>query len=87
MKKTTFRLPAERGVDIFSSHIGALFFYILEFLADPSKLEALAETIAGGLWGFDFEKQVKLIKLIKSEKYKRNRKRNTRNFGHETRDA
>ena len=70
LEENDISASAERGVDIFSSHIGALFFYILEFLADPSKLEALAETIAGGLWGFDFEKQVKLIKLIKSENTK-----------------
>ena len=55
---------------IFFQSYRRLIFYILEFLADPSKLEALAETIAGGLWGFDFEKQVKLIKLIKSENTK-----------------
>lgn len=57
---------AERGVDIFSAPISTLLFSLLEFLVDPSKTEALAETIAGGLWNLDFEKQVKLIKAIRS---------------------
>jgi len=57
---------AERGTNIFANPVGALFFSLLEFLADPSQTESLAETFAGGLWNLDFKKQVGFIKLAKS---------------------
>ncbi|KND48233.1 MAG: DNA helicase II / ATP-dependent DNA helicase PcrA [Parcubacteria bacterium C7867-006] len=60
------KASAERGADVFASPIGVLYFKILEYLNDPSKTEALAETIAGGLWGLDFAKSNELIKKIRS---------------------
>lgn len=57
---------AERGADIFSHPIGMLFFSMIEFMGDPSKTEALGETLASGLWGLDFAQSVELIKKIKS---------------------
>ncbi len=60
------KVTAERGVDIFSHPVGMLYFSILEYLYDPSKTEALAQTVASGLWGLDFQKSVELIKKIRS---------------------
>ncbi|MEK7117127.1 MAG: ATP-dependent DNA helicase [Patescibacteria group bacterium] len=57
---------AERGANIFSHPVGALYFSLLEFLANPGNIEALAETFVGGLWGLDFQNQVKFIKLVRS---------------------
>lgn len=59
---------AERGANIFSHPAGVIFFSLLEFLADPSKIESLLLTIGGGLWKLDFEKRVNLIKLARSGK-------------------
>lgn len=61
---------AERGIDIWKHFIGLSFFYITEYLLDPSKIESLSNTISAGLWGLKFEKQSKLIKIIKSGKLK-----------------
>ncbi|MEK7217649.1 MAG: ATP-dependent DNA helicase [Patescibacteria group bacterium] len=57
---------AERGIDIFSHPLGTLFFALIEFLADPSAIEALAKTIAGGLWNLNFETQIRLIRAIRA---------------------
>ncbi len=57
---------AERGIDIFSHPLGVLFFALIEFLADPGAIEALAKTIAGGLWNLNFETQTRLIRSVRS---------------------
>lgn len=61
-------IPAvsERGVNIFEHPIGALFFELLTFLADPSKTESLAITFAGGLWDTSVSLSSKYIRLIRS---------------------
>ena len=59
---------AERGIDIFSHPLGVLFFALIEFLADPGAIEALAKTIAGGLWSIDVENQARLIRSVRSGK-------------------
>lgn len=66
LEKNDIKAKAERGANIFSHPIGILYFALLEFLNDPEKIEALAETISGGLWQLDFKKQTQLIKLVKS---------------------
>lgn len=60
------RAAAERGADIFAHPVGVLFFKLLEFLADESKTEALAYTLAGGLWNLNLERSAKLIKQLRS---------------------
>lgn len=57
---------AERGANIFANPLGSLFFSLLDFLADPSKIESLSETFAGGLWGLTLKEQAELIKLARS---------------------
>lgn len=57
---------AERGANIFANPVGYLFFSLLEFLKDPSKTEALAETFTGGLWNSNFQKQAEFIKFARS---------------------
>lgn len=66
LQKSGLDVSAESGADIFSHPIGQIFFSLIEFLADPSKIEALAETLAGGLWSFSFSKRAMLIKSIRS---------------------
>ena len=57
---------AERGTDIFSHPLGRLYFQLLEFLADPSQIEALAQTLTAGLWALDFHDSTLLIRQIRS---------------------
>jgi DNA helicase-2/ATP-dependent DNA helicase PcrA len=56
---------AERGVDIFSHPLGSIFFDLIEFLADHSKTELLARTLAVGLWNLDFGTSSQLIRNIR----------------------
>lgn len=57
---------AERGVDMFSHPLGALYFELIDYLANPENVEALAKTIAGGLWGLGFTQRTLLIRAIRS---------------------
>ena len=60
---------AERGIDVFSHPLGTLFFDLLDFLADPSQIESLARTMAGGLWDLRFDARMQLIREIRSGRY------------------
>jgi len=42
-------VSSERSVDIFHHPIGGAFFDLLEYIADPSRTEAFARTVVGGL--------------------------------------
>jgi len=66
LEKNNIKASAERGANIFSHPLGRIFFSLLEFLADSSKIEALAETFAGGLWQLNFADQAKYIKMIRA---------------------
>lgn len=66
LESNDIKASAERGTNIFAHPLGSLFFSLIEFLPDSSKTEALAETIALGLWDLDFEKQSGLIKSVRS---------------------
>lgn len=57
---------AERGADIFTSPLGSLYFDLIEFLADHSKVQLLARTLSVGLWNLKFTESVELINAIRS---------------------
>ncbi len=57
---------AERGVDVFSHPVGILFFDLIEYMAHPGNIEALARSIAAGLWNLNFEQKTLLIRSIRS---------------------
>ncbi len=57
---------AERGVNIFESGVGTLFFDILEFINDPTNIEALSSTVVRGLWDMDFQKSLNFINKVRS---------------------
>lgn len=65
LEENNIKAYAERGVDIFNHPIGLLFFELIEYLLDPSKLESLAKTIGLGLWDLNLQKQTEFIKLLK----------------------
>ncbi len=57
---------AERGVDMFSHPLGLLYFDLIDYLAHPENIEALAKTVACGLWGLGFTQKTLLIRAIRS---------------------
>jgi DNA helicase-2/ATP-dependent DNA helicase PcrA len=57
---------AERGVNIFESPTGTLFFDILEYVNDPTNIEALSNTVVRGLWNMDFQKSLNFINKARS---------------------
>ncbi len=57
---------AERGADIFAHPVGTIFFDLIEYLANPGNIEALAKTVAGGLWNLNFARKTALIKAIRA---------------------
>jgi DNA helicase-2/ATP-dependent DNA helicase PcrA len=65
-------VSSERSVDIFSHPIGRLFFDLISYLADPSRIDALAKTIVAGMWkgpqGVDisYEQRAELVRGLKS---------------------
>ncbi len=59
-------VSSERSVDIFNHPVGRIFFDLIEYMADPSRLDLLAETVVSGLWGLSFDDSVEAIRLLKS---------------------
>ena len=61
-------ISSERSVDIFHHPIGILFFDLLEYIADPNRIDMLSKTVIAGMWNIDFDKSVAFLKDIKSGK-------------------
>ena len=59
-------VSSERSVDIFHHPVGSAFFDLIEYLADPSRLDALGRTLAAGMWGLPFGESAALIKSLRS---------------------
>ena len=59
-------VSSERSVDIFNHPVGALFFDLIEYLSDPTRLDALAKTVIAGMWNMPFEKGAELVGLLRS---------------------
>ena len=65
-QKNNIPATAERGADIFSHPLGALYFGLLQYLIDPTFVEGLAETLAVSLWNLDFQKSVEVLKNLRA---------------------
>ncbi|MFA5889141.1 MAG: ATP-dependent DNA helicase [Candidatus Paceibacterota bacterium] len=59
-------VSSERSLDIFHHPIGMAFFDLIEYVVDPSKIDALSKTLAIGMWGLNFGKAVEIIRLLRS---------------------
>lgn len=57
---------SERYADIFSHPVGLLFFELARYLSDPGQTEALAYTVAGGLWGLSFDARASLTRSLRA---------------------
>lgn len=57
-------VSSERSVDIFSHPIGRVFFDLLEYLADTSRLDSLAHTIIAEMWELSFEDAAHIVRSL-----------------------
>ncbi|HEY4511242.1 MAG TPA: ATP-dependent DNA helicase [Candidatus Paceibacterota bacterium] len=66
LEKKGVPVASERNIDIFKHPIGNLFFEIIEFLSDGTRVDSLSKTLSAGLWGLSFEQSVECIKRLRS---------------------
>lgn len=59
-------VSSERSVDIFHHPVGRAFFDLLQYISDPSRVDALASTIAVGMWGLSHKESIDLIRALKT---------------------
>ncbi|HEY9583672.1 MAG TPA: ATP-dependent DNA helicase [Candidatus Paceibacterota bacterium] len=59
-------VSSERSIDIFSHPVGRVFFDLIDYIAHPSNIEALAKTFIAGLWSLTFGKSVEMIGKLRS---------------------
>lgn len=60
------KITSERSVDIFNHPVGSLFFDLIEYLVDPSRIDSLSKTIISGMWNISFDEAIEVIKNLKS---------------------
>lgn len=68
LESNNIPVSSERSVDIFSHPVGRIFFDLLEYLSDPSRVDALTKTFIAPLWGLSFTEGLNLVRNIKSGK-------------------
>ncbi|MES2215912.1 MAG: ATP-dependent DNA helicase [Patescibacteria group bacterium] len=59
-------VSSERSVDVFNHPIGSLFFELIQYISDPSRVDALGKTIAAGMWDLSFEQSTELISALRA---------------------
>jgi DNA helicase-2/ATP-dependent DNA helicase PcrA len=59
-------VSSERSVDIFNHPIGSLFFELITYLADSTRIDALAKTVMMGLWDISFEEGALFVRKLSS---------------------
>jgi len=59
-------VSSQRSIDIFNHPAGSLFFDLIEFLYDPTKVEMFSRTLAAGLWGLSFDDSLQMIKALRA---------------------
>lgn len=59
-------VSSERSIDIFAHPMGRCFFDLIEYLADPTRIEALARTMIAGCWGLSITDAAALIGALRS---------------------
>lgn len=66
LESANVAVSSERSVDIFTHPIGAAFFDILEYLADPTRTDALSLALLLGLFDLSLEDAARCIKNLRS---------------------
>ncbi|MDP3962467.1 MAG: ATP-dependent DNA helicase, partial [bacterium] len=61
-------VSSERSIDIFNHPAGRLFFNLIEYIFDPSKIDALAKTVISGMWNLSFGDSTDIVSSLNSGK-------------------
>lgn len=61
-------VSSERSIDIFHHPIGATFFNLIEYLLDPTRIDAFGRTLAAGMWGLTFDQSVEIFREMRAGK-------------------
>jgi DNA helicase II / ATP-dependent DNA helicase PcrA len=59
-------VSSERSVDIFHHPIGSIFFDLIGYISDPTRVDLLSQTVNVGMWGLSYEESIELIHKLKS---------------------
>jgi len=59
-------ISSERSLDIFNHPVGKIFFDLVEYIVDPTRVDLLANTIVAGMWGLDFAKGTEIVRKLRS---------------------
>ena len=68
LESNNISVSSERSVDIFHHPIGSLFFDLIEFIVDPTRIDCLSRTIVSGMWSVSFGQSVEIIRDFRSGK-------------------
>lgn len=66
LESENIAVSSERSVDIFHHPVGRVFFDLLEYLKDSSRIDSLARTVISGLWGLSQMESINLVRKIKT---------------------
>ncbi len=68
LESNNIPVSSERSVDIFHHPAGMVFFDLIEYVTDISKIDCLARTIISGMWGLSFTQSVEMVRALKGGK-------------------
>ncbi len=60
------KISSERSIDIFNHPVGKIFFDLLQYIVDPTRVDLVANTIIVGMWGLDFATGTEIVKKLRS---------------------
>ena len=63
-------VASQRSIDIFTHPAGEIFFNLITYLTNPTRIDALAYTMVAGLWGLNLADAADLIRTMRSGKKK-----------------
>jgi DNA helicase-2/ATP-dependent DNA helicase PcrA len=69
LESNNIKASAVRNIDIFKHPLAVIYFNLLDFLIDPTNLEALSKTLVAGLWDLSFEDMIVLIRTLRSKTF------------------
>src|SRR5574343_1397743 len=62
-------LSSERSIDIFNHPIGRLFFDLIEYISDRTKIDLLSKTIVSGMWDISFDRSIEILRDLRSGRF------------------
>ncbi len=65
----SYEIPvsSERSVDIFHHPVGSIFFDLIEYLVDQTRVDALSRTVALGMWGLSYKQSLEVVHSLRTK--------------------